>query len=700
VSRKVYEVAFEIAGKLDSGFGGTFQFASARISRLKLDLQELNKQYKSGSISMDEFSAKQSIIARQIREVQRANELLNRSFQKQNELMRSFTTGAFGMAKNSLLLGGGAAIAGGGLFLGSSLKKSMDYEAQLASIQALTGISNEELAKMDALALKMGADTKYSALQAAQGIEELLKAGMTPATVQAGGLEAALNLATAGGLDLTEAATVMSDALNGFKKDGMSAADAANILAGAANASSTDVHKLAESLQAVGPVADMIGVSFKGVNATLAAFSNNNLKGSDAGTSLKTMLMNLQPQTKQATALFQKYGLITAKGANIFFQANGELKDMAEVAGILHDKFAKLNDQQRADAFFNLFGSDAVRAASILFKEGAAGIQQMYKDMADVTALEVAKKKMDTAAGSVEQFKGAVETLQIRALRPLLPLIKKVFNEAGDIVERVSPRITDAVQHAVDSAKNYLKSHFIDNPDFQRLDAKGKFEFVVRDFKSTFDAWYNAGGNQQISDAVKGLIRYISDAMDGSSEELTSIGAKLGKSIASGMLTGLEQFAKENPKLAAILTFAATPGPLQVKFAAAIGVGTGTLPAIVDAGKEVAQGVSSDVKVLKDQGIGAWWKNFQQSVANFFSTPDVRDANGKKLIGKELVDWQKAHSQLNNNKSGETHITINAPFQPNVSSNDAIPALKEEHKNYVNNLENMFRQQKRLSLDE
>jgi TP901 family phage tail tape measure protein len=168
---------------------------------------------------------------------------------------------------------------------------------------------------MDALALKMGADTKYSALQAAQGIEELLKPGMSPATVQAGGLEAALNLATAGGLDLKEAAETMSDALNGFKKDGMQAADAANILSGAAKASSTDVHLLRESLQAVGPVGDMLGASFKSVNGTLAAFSNNSLKGSDAGTSLKTMLMNLQPQTKEAHKLFAQYGLALGDGS-------------------------------------------------------------------------------------------------------------------------------------------------------------------------------------------------------------------------------------------------------------------------------------------------------------------------------------------------------------------------------------------------
>lgn len=708
MSRKVYEIAFAIAGKMNGNFGGTFAYASSRISGLKAEMSKLNAEYKNGSISQEQYIAKQSLLSRKIVETQKAQELFNRSLQKQHELTSKMTSTAWGSVRNTLTVGAGAMAIGGGFILGSSLKKAMDYESQLASIQALTGINNEELKKMDDLALKMGADTKYSALQAAQGIEELLKAGMSPATVQAGGLEAALNLATAGGLDLTEAAITLSDALNGFKKDGMSAADAANILAGAANASSTDVHKLSEALSQIGPVADGIGVPFRAVNATLAAFSNNMLKGSDAGTSLKTFLANVQPKTKEATALFEKYGLATANGANNVFFANGKLKDMAEVAGILQTKLKGLNEQQLSDVMNDLFGSDAQRAALILYKEGAEGIQKMYKEMADVTALEVAKKKMDTAAGSIEQFRGAIETMQIRALRPTLPLIKKVFQEAGDIVEKYTPVITRAIEGGVNRAKNYVKTHFMNNPDFQKLSAQGKFEFIMKDFKSTFDAWYKGGGDKQISSATSSLIGYVSEALKGSSDQLAAIGVDLGKSIASGMLDGLEQFAKENPKMAALFTFIATPGPLPVKFAAAVGIGSGIVPSIAEStSKDVSQFSES---VEKNGFFGGLYDRFVTNLKDMAG--GVTDENGNRLTGKAASEYLKNHPVYGPPEPSKSWLSSSVPaktggdtynFAPVINggnASDVIPALKEQQDDFVEQMKNAQRQQRRVSYGE
>ncbi|MEB4861158.1 phage tail tape measure protein [Priestia megaterium] len=172
----------------------------------------------------------------------------------------------FGVA--SLAIGGGLAYAS---------KKSMDFESQLSSIQALTGASADEMARMRDLAQEMGAKTVFSSLEAAQAIEELLKAGLTPAQVEAGGLQEALNLATAGGLDLAKAAEIMSTALNAYKDDGMSAADASNILAGSANASATSVEELQYGLAQVGAVASGVGLSFRDTNAALGVFANNGL---------------------------------------------------------------------------------------------------------------------------------------------------------------------------------------------------------------------------------------------------------------------------------------------------------------------------------------------------------------------------------------------------------------------------------------
>ncbi|TPG84230.1 phage tail tape measure protein [Brevibacillus laterosporus] len=342
------------------------------------------------------------------------------------------------MGRLTAQLGTVALAAGGVASAFSSVNKAMDFESQMSSIKALTGASSTEMKQMSDLALEMGAATKYSALEAGQGIEELLKAGLSPATVKAGGLEAALNLATAGGLGLAEAAEIMSTSLNAYKADSMTAAQASDILAGTANASATGVSDLRFSLAAVSAVAAGVGMTFKDTNIALGLFANNGLKGSDAGTSLKTMLMNLQPTTDDQIELFKRLGIVTKNGANQFYTAQGKLKSLEEISGTLHNALGGLTDQQRMLALETMFGSDAIRAANILYKEGAEGVNSFHGEMSKVTALDVAKEKMNNAKGAIEQFRGAMETLQIAALTPTLPLIKNVALAAADFTSKLS----------------------------------------------------------------------------------------------------------------------------------------------------------------------------------------------------------------------------------------------------------------------
>lgn len=442
-------------------------------------------------------------------------------------------------------------------FAADSVKKAMSFESQMSTIQALTGATDEQTKAMQQLALQQGALTKYSALEAAQGIEELLKAGMSTAQVQAGGLNAALNLATAGGLGLAESAEIMSTALNSFKKDGLTASQAADILAGTANASATDVHDLRYSLAAVGSVADGVGMSFRDTNTALGLFANNGLKGSDAGTSLKTMLSNLVPMTDKAYGMFEDFNLLTVNttdalafmskkgikstGTSVqavtkdiekyvsaqtglkvgtskaaketkkfltasnlvhsaFYDNKGQIKDLAQVADLLKNRFGKLTNEQRQYYLHQIFGSDAIRAGNILFKEGAAGVKKFQQEMANVTALSVATKKMDNAAGAVEQFQGAIETLQISALLPTMPILKKLAQAAADFVVKYTPRITAAMQRAVDTSKTYLKTHFINNPEFNKLpDIKSKIAFVFDDVKKTLSDWWSGGASDKFA---------------------------------------------------------------------------------------------------------------------------------------------------------------------------------------------------------
>ncbi|MFF3021210.1 phage tail tape measure protein [Gottfriedia sp. NPDC057948] len=359
-----------------------------------------------------------------------------RNMRNANRLMGSAKSGAGAFAKQLGLI---TSVAAGVGVAFSSLNKAMDFQSQMSTIKALTGMSKDQLAEMQKLALDAGKATKYSALESAKAIEELAKAGMSTDVIKNGGLLASLNAATAGGMELADAAALMANSMNGFKKDGLSAAKTADILAGAANASASSMMDLKYGLAAVGPVASGLGMSFRDTNAALALFTNNNMSGSDAGTSFKTMLMNLIPSTKKAREEMMDLGMITKDGANQFFDAKGKIKDLAGVTDVLHQALKDLNPEQRSDELKTLFGSDAIRAGTILFEEGAAGVKKMYDEMSKVTALDVAKEKMNNAQGAIEQFKGAMETLQISVLLPLLPTIKKAANNAATFVSNLKP---------------------------------------------------------------------------------------------------------------------------------------------------------------------------------------------------------------------------------------------------------------------
>ena len=161
----------------------------------------------------------------------------------------------------------------------------------MSSIKALTGSTEDQIKVVEELSMKLGSDTAFSALEAAQGIEELLKAGVSLEDIMGGAAKGALDLAAAGNISVAESAEIASTALNAFKDDNISVSRAADILAGAANASATSVQEMRFSLQASSAVAAGVGLSFEDTSAAIAAFANNGLKGSDAGTSLKTMLM-------------------------------------------------------------------------------------------------------------------------------------------------------------------------------------------------------------------------------------------------------------------------------------------------------------------------------------------------------------------------------------------------------------------------
>ncbi len=425
--------------------------------------------------------------------------------------------GGLGKIMEGAFLGVGFAAAHAGLDglrrgLGGTIGAAVDFQSTMSGVKAVSGATAEQFDNLSKLALRLGKDTSFSASESAAAIEELVKGGVRIEDILNGAADATLSLAAAGGTTLPEAATIAANALAQFGLKGQDMAHVADLIAGAANASALDVNQFKFSLQAAGAVASTVGFTFDDLAQGIAVMGKAGIVGSDAGTSLKTMMLNLQPSTKAAAGEMRQLGLFTidetnaverltsaiqssgkpgldalakaqkdgvvsgeelfkiadklgvagadtakdfnswaqATGlaSNAFFDANGQVKSMAEVAELLQVATEDLTDAQRLQALETIFGSDAIRAAAVLAREGGEGFAQMAEDMGKVTAASVAATRLDNVRGSLEQLKGSLETAGITigqyllpGLRDLIDWATRTVNAAIPLLEAWGPRL-------------------------------------------------------------------------------------------------------------------------------------------------------------------------------------------------------------------------------------------------------------------
>jgi TP901 family phage tail tape measure protein len=308
------------------------------------------------------------------------------------------------VSRGALVLGG-ALVAG----FGFAVKAGAGFEKQMSGVQAVSGATAGQMKLLGDAALKAGADTVFSASEAAQAQAELVKAGISVSDVLGGALTGALSLAAAGQLELKNAAEISAQAMNIFGLEGRDVSHIADVLAAGANKSAADVAGLGESLRQGGLVAAQTGLTLEETVGTLAAFADNALIGSDAGTSLKTMLQRLTPQTAEASQLMDQLGFSA-------YDAQGNFIGLQALAGEVQSSLSGMSVEQRNAAMATIFGSDAVRAANILYVEGAEGMRGYIDGVNDQgAALRMASELTDNLAGDLEQLKGSIETALIKS---------------------------------------------------------------------------------------------------------------------------------------------------------------------------------------------------------------------------------------------------------------------------------------------
>ena len=283
----------------------------------------------------------------------------------------------------------------------------IQFDKALSGIRALGG---EYAANIDALAeaaLKAGTAFGFTANESLTAIDALARAGLTTEQIIGGGLEGALTLAAAGGIELADAAETAASALTQFGLAGEDVPRVADALVGGANAAQGGVDELRAALNQSGLVAAQFGLSLEETVGALTTFASAGLLGSDAGTSFRSMLLRLAKPTEESAKAMEKYGLE-------LFDAQGNFVGVEEAANQLQKGLGGLTEETRLSALATIFGQDAIRAANVLYEQGAEGVSKFTSEVSKSgEAQRVAAEQTNTLTGSLDKAGAAWETFVI-----------------------------------------------------------------------------------------------------------------------------------------------------------------------------------------------------------------------------------------------------------------------------------------------
>lgn len=333
-----------------------------------------------------------------------------------------------GLIQKASLAVGGAVVAG----IGVSVKKAADFEEAMSRVKAISGATGQDFEDLKNIAAKMGAETKYTAVEAAEGLQYLAMAGFS-VKAQVGSLPAVLNLAAASGEGLGRSADIVSNIMTGFGIKAEDSGHAVDVLVKAMTTANTDLPQLGDAMKFVAPVAHSLGYSIEDTATAVAKMSDAGIQGSMAGTALRASLLHLTNPVGQSAKAMKKYGIEVK-------DAHGNLKPIPELVGHISKQFEGMTAAQKTAAAAQLVGVEAASGFVTLLGVGEKGLRNYSKTLKEAggTADKVAKTQMDNLKGSFEQFTSALDGLGIAIGNEFLPTFRKIVDTGTKVVEFLS----------------------------------------------------------------------------------------------------------------------------------------------------------------------------------------------------------------------------------------------------------------------
>lgn len=470
-------------------------------------------------------------------------------------------------AKTAMAAGSAAAVA----FTKTSIGAGMNFDTAMSQVAATMGTTVDKIGNVEAKAEEMGRTTKYTATEAAEGMNILAQAGLS-ADEQISGIGTVLNLASAGTMSLEESASYTAGAVKGFGDSMGNASYYADLMAKGATLANTNVRGLGEAFSGSAATAKNYGQSADSVTLSLLRLAEQNVTGSEASTALNRAMADLYTPTDNASKALDQLGLSA-------YKSNGEAKDFNDLVDELNGSLQGMTAEQKNNALATIFTTQGLQAFNKMTASSDATVQKFWKGIQDSSgsAAQQAATQLDNLKGDITLLSSATEGLELGFYNTfsgaIRGAIKGITSEVSGLAEAMeSGGISGAFSKLAQDAINFSGQL----PGLTKIGGdliNGLISSVTQ----------NSGS---ITTAVGQLLNNLASTISVGLNVFTSVGVNLLTTIASGMTQGIP-------------TFLGQALPMLTQFTESLRSNAGKL---INAGlaliQNIAQGLINSIPVL------------------------------------------------------------------------------------------------------
>lgn len=427
------------------------------------------------------------------------------------------------VAKTAMVAGSAAAVA----FTKTSIDAGMNFDTAMSQVAATMGTTVDKIGNVKAKAEEMGRTTKYTATEAAEGMNILAQAGLS-ADEQISGIGTVLNLASAGAMSLEESASYTAGAVKGFGDSMSNASYYADLMAKGATLANTDVRGLGEAFSGSAATAKNYGQAADSVTLSLLRLAEQNVTGSEASTALNRAMADLYTPTDDASKALDQLGVSA-------YKSNGEAKDFNDLVDELNGSLQGMTAEQKNNALATIFTTQGLQAFNKMTASSDATVQKFWKGIQDSSgsAAQQAATQLDNLQGDITLLSSATEGLQLAFYNTfsgtIRGAIKGITSEVSGLAEAMeSGGISGALSKLAQDAINFSGQL----PGLTKIGGdliNGLISSVTQ----------NSGS---ITTAVSQLLNNLASTISTGLNVFTSVGVNLLTTISSGMTQGIPTF--------------------------------------------------------------------------------------------------------------------------------------------------------------